>query len=108
MENIKSKEAEYILKHLKEGVYKVALCVEGAMMSSEELSDTINGLGLKGKSSIVFIIGGSLGLSEVIKRQCDLLLSFSKMTFPHQLMRLILIEQIYRAFKIISGETYHK
>lgn len=107
-ENIKNKEGEYIEKHLKDGMYKIALCIEGRFMSSEEFSNAISTVGLRGISSIAFLIGGSLGLCENVKKQCDLLLSFSKMTFPHQLMRLILLEQVYRSFKIISGETYHK
>lgn len=108
IQNLKDREGEGIKRHLKEGAYRIALCIEGVMMSSEELSGTIEKLGLGGRSSIVFIIGGSHGLSDNIVRECDLKLSFSKMTFPHQLMRLILLEQIYRSFKIAANETYHK
>ena len=108
IEIIRRKEGESIKKHFKDGTFKVALCIEGGMMTSEELSGTLCGLGLRGVSSIVFIIGGSLGLSPEVIDQCDLKLSFSRMTFPHQLMRLILLEQIYRSFKIANNETYHK
>ncbi|KPU42847.1 ribosomal RNA large subunit methyltransferase H [Oxobacter pfennigii] len=105
---VKSKEGDAIDKYLKDNTYKIALYIEGKMLSSEEFAKTIEDLRIKGTSSIAFIIGGSLGLSEGIISKCDMKLSFSKMTFPHQLMRLILLEQIYRGFKIISGETYHK
>lgn len=86
----------------------VPLCVEGKQLSSEELASFINDCTVKGKSKITFIIGGSTGLSPKVKKMGDLCLSFSKMTFPHQLMRIILLEQIYRSFKIIKGESYHK
>ena len=118
METVKNKEGDCIDKYLREGSfkegifregsYKIALTIDGKMFSSEELSTEIGSIGLNGTSHIIFIIGGSLGLSDNIIKKCDLELSFSKMTFPHQLMRLILLEQIYRSFKIISGETYHK
>jgi 23S rRNA (pseudouridine1915-N3)-methyltransferase len=108
IEMVKQKEGEEIKKHLKIGAYKIALCIEGEMMSSEKLSSKINSLMINGISNIVFIIGGSVGLSSEIIRDCDFQLSFSRMTFPHQLMRLILLEQIYRSFKIINNETYHK
>jgi len=88
--------------------YKIALCVEGIQLSSEELAVKLETLPNEGYSDIAFIIGGSNGLDEVIKRNCSLRLSFSKMTFPHQLMRVILTEQIYRAFTIINGGKYHK
>lgn len=88
--------------------YKIALCVEGGMLSSEELARKVDGLAVGGCSDIAFIIGGSDGISEEIKRMCDLRLSFSPMTFPHQLMRVILLEQIYRAFTIINHKQYHK
>ena len=108
METVKNKEGDFIDKYLREGSYKIALTIDGKMFSSEELSTEIGSIGLNGTSHIIFIIGGSLGLSNNIIKKCDLELSFSKMTFPHQLMRLILLEQLYRSFKIISGETYHK
>jgi len=88
--------------------YKIALCIEGKQLSSEELASKINALAVNGTSDIAFIIGASEGLSEEIKAMCDLRLSFSKMTFPHQLMRVILLEQIYRAFTIIAHKQYHK
>ncbi len=88
--------------------YKIALCVEGKQWSSEELAAKIDSLATNGTSDIAFIIGGSCGIAENIKQMCDFRLSFSKMTFPHQLMRVILLEQIYRAFTIINGKQYHK
>ncbi len=102
------KEATGILKHIKPDVYVIALCIEGTMLDSEAISATLSKLALQGSSNIVFIIGGSLGLSEHIKKRADLNLSFSKLTFPHQLMRIILLEQIYRSFRIMHGEPYHK
>jgi len=102
------KEGQGILKYVKDDTYMIALAIQGKELSSEGLADFINGLGIKGKSNIAFVIGGSLGLcSEVLKR-ADFKLSFSPMTFPHQLMRVILLEQIYRGFRIIKGEPYHK
>ena len=82
--------------------------MNGKSLSSEQLAEKIGELGLSGKSRVVFVIGGSLGLSEELLRACDMRLSFSAMTFPHQMMRVILLEQIYRAFKINAGESYHK
>jgi len=105
---IKRKEGERILKALKEDSYCIALAIEGSMLSSEELSNKINTLGINGTSHISIIIGGSLGLSEEVLKRADYKLSFSKMTFPHQLMRMILLEQIYRAYRIISNQPYHK
>lgn len=105
---IKKTEGQKILKNIKEGAYVVALAINGKMCSSEELAQTIEGLGVKGVSHIVFVIGGSLGLSDEVIARADYLLSFSKMTFPHQLMKVILLEQIYRAFRINSNEPYHK
>ena len=105
---VRSKEGERILKHVKEDAYVITLEIQGKQISSEELADKIEELGVQGKSHVVFIIGGSIGLGmEVIKRS-DYALSFSRMTFPHQLMRVILLEQIYRGFRIINGEPYHK
>ncbi|MBE6670752.1 MAG: 23S rRNA (pseudouridine(1915)-N(3))-methyltransferase RlmH [Ruminococcaceae bacterium] len=88
--------------------FKIALCVEGKMLSSEDLAEKIETLAINGNSDIAFIIGGSEGIAQEIKNMCDLKLSFSKMTFPHQLMRVILLEQIYRAFTIINHKSYHK
>ncbi len=105
---IKNKEGERILKALKEDSYCIALAIEGSMLSSEELASKIEGLGVSGRSHISLIIGGSLGLSREVLSRADYKLSFSKMTFPHQLMRMILLEQIYRAFRIINNQPYHK
>lgn len=107
-EQIKEKEGERILSLIKEGAFVIALAIEGKMLSSEELAETIDGLGVKGVSQIVFIIGGSLGLSKRVLDRADYRLSFSRMTFPHQLMRVILLEQIYRSYRIITGQPYHK
>lgn len=104
----KEKEGKLLLKKINPSSYKIALCVEGKKVSSEKLSELIENAGIDGKSEIAFIIGGSDGLSEEVKKAADLRLSFSDMTFPHQLMRVILLEQVYRAFKIIAGEKYHK
>ena len=84
------------------------MAIEGKMLSSEELAAKIDRLGVDGISHIVFVIGGSLGLSDAVLRRADFSLSFSKMTFPHQLMRVVLLEQIYRSFRINAGEPYHK
>ncbi|WP_409272833.1 23S rRNA (pseudouridine(1915)-N(3))-methyltransferase RlmH [Neobacillus sp. SCS-31] len=108
MEQVKKKEGERILAKVSADAHVIALAIEGKMQSSEELAANLDRLALHGKSKIAFIIGGSLGLSgEVLSRANDKL-SFSRMTFPHQLMRLILVEQIYRAFRINRGEPYHK
>ncbi len=103
-----SKEAARLLAQLKDDSYIIALAINGTRLSSERFAETIDALGQKGISHITFIIGGSCGLSEQVLEKADLLLSFSDMTFPHQLMRVILLEQLYRAYKIISGEPYHK
>ncbi|MCI8670274.1 MAG: 23S rRNA (pseudouridine(1915)-N(3))-methyltransferase RlmH [Lachnospiraceae bacterium] len=107
-EIVKRKEGERILKQLKEDSYVITLEIAGKMLSSPELAAHINSLGVSGRGHITFIIGGSLGLSEAISKRADYKLSFSKMTFPHQLMRVIVLEQIYRSFRIISNEPYHK
>lgn len=107
-EQVKIKEGQGILKHIKEGTYVIALDIKGKNLSSEEFSGMLQDLALTGKSNIAFIIGGSLGISKEVLQRADYSLSFSKMTFPHQLMRMILLEQIYRGFKIIKGEPYHK
>ena len=97
-----------LLKNIKDDAYVITLEIAGKQLTSEELSDKIDTLGIQGTSHIIFIIGGSIGLgSEVLKRS-NYALSFSKMTFPHQLMRVILLEQIYRSYRIINGEPYHK
>ena len=97
-----------ILKVLKDDAYVIALDVKGKGLSSEKLASKIRGLGINGNSRIAFIIGGSLGLSKEMLDKADFRLSFSEMTFPHQMMRVILLEQVYRAFKIINNESYHK
>ena len=107
-EQIKEKEGERILSQIREGAYVIALAVDGQMLDSVELSQKISKLGIDGISHIVFVIGGSLGLSSRVLKRADYKLSFSRMTFPHQLMRVILLEQIYRSYRIISGEPYHK
>ena len=107
-QQIKAKEGQRIQKYIKEDTYLIALAIEGKMFTSEQLADKIEQLGLAGKSHITMVIGGSLGLDAEILSRADLLLSFSKMTFPHQLMRLILVEQLYRSYRIIKGEPYHK
>lgn len=107
-ENIKDKEGQNILKHIKENMFVVALDIQGKHLSSEEFAQFLSQRAIEGNSSIAFIIGGSIGLSKGVLNRADFKLSFSKMTFPHQLMRLILLEQIYRAYRIISGEPYHK
>ncbi len=105
---IKNIEGERILKNVRDTDYVIALAIEGKMLDSVELSEKIEKLGVQGISSIVLIIGGSLGLSDAVLRRADFKLSFSKMTFPHQLMRMILLEQIYRAYRIMNKEPYHK
>lgn len=105
---IKEREGERILAQIKDGAYVIALAIQGQMLSSEQLADKLSQLGIGGQSQIVLVIGGSLGLSDAVLRRADYQLSFSKMTFPHQLMRVILLEQIYRSYRIISGEPYHK
>ncbi len=107
-EQIRAKEAERILKYVKEDAYVITLEIQGKQLTSEELADKIEKLGVQGTSHIMLIIGGSIGLGEEVLKRSDFALSFSKMTFPHQLMRVILLEQIYRSYRIISGEPYHK
>ena len=105
---VKEKEGERLLKNIKEDAYVIALCIDGKQLDSEELSEKIEKLGIQGISHICFIIGGSLGLSDAVVKRADFKLSFSKMTFPHQLMRVILLEQIYRGYRIMNHEPYHK
>ena len=105
---IKAREAQRIQKHIKGDTYLIALANEGKQYTSEQLAEKIEQMGLMGNSHITMVIGGSLGLDASILQQADLLLSFSKLTFPHQLMRLILVEQLYRSYRIIKGEPYHK
>lgn len=105
---VKQKEGEKILAKVKQDHYVIALDIEGVSWSSEGFAKEIERLSFQGKNQITFIIGGSNGLSEAVLRRADQKLSFSKMTFPHQLMKLILLEQVYRGFKILRGEPYHK
>lgn len=105
---IKEKEGNRLLKKIPDNAYVIALAIEGQALSSTDLAEKIEKLGLSGNSHIVFVIGGSLGLSPQALGRADDKLSFSKMTFPHQLMRVILLEQIYRSYRIINGEPYHK
>ena len=105
---IKRKEGERILSNIKDDSYVIALAIEGKMLDSVELSKKIDELGISGTSDISFVIGGSLGLSSEVLARADYKLSFSKMTFPHQLMRVILLEQIYRSYRIMKNEPYHK
>ncbi|MFJ5759545.1 23S rRNA (pseudouridine(1915)-N(3))-methyltransferase RlmH [Neobacillus sp. NPDC093182] len=108
MLQVKQKEGDRILAKISQDTYVIALAINGKMQSSEELADTLDKLATYGKSKIAFIIGGSLGLSDEVLKRSNEQLSFSKMTFPHQLMKLILVEQIYRAYRINRGEPYHK
>lgn len=108
MEIVKKKEADRILAKISPDAYVIALAIEGKMKTSEQLAKDIESLMTYGRSKIVFVIGGSLGLHDEVLKRSDEKLSFSKMTFPHQLMKLILVEQVYRAFRIMKGEPYHK
>ncbi|MBQ7841741.1 MAG: 23S rRNA (pseudouridine(1915)-N(3))-methyltransferase RlmH [Lachnospiraceae bacterium] len=105
---IKQKEASRILKSIREDAYCIALAIEGKKMDSIAFSKKLQNLAVSGKSEICLVIGGSLGLHESVLRRADELLSFSDMTFPHQLMRVILLEQVYRAYRIAQNEPYHK
>lgn len=105
---ILEKEGERLLRHVKEEAWLCALAIDGKMMDSVGFSEKIEKLGVSGVSHIQFAIGGSLGLSESVLKRADFRLSFSEMTFPHQLMRVILLEQIYRAYRIMMKEPYHK
>ena len=107
-EKARNTEGERLLKHIRDDAYLITLEIEGRSLSSTELASAIYETGLKGISRIQFIIGGSIGLSSEIIKRADMHLSFSRMTFPHQLMRVILLEQIYRSFKINNNEPYHK
>lgn len=108
MEIVKEKEGERILAKIPQSSFVISLVIQGKQLSSEELAEKIDTLMVEGVSDISFIIGGSLGLSNEVINRSNFKLSFSKMTFPHQLMRMILLEQVYRAWRIIKGEPYHK
>ena len=107
-EMIRDKEGDGILKNLKESMFVISLEIRGERLSSEMLAGKIKHMALSGESNIAFVIGGSLGLSTKVSARADYKLSFSEMTFPHQLMRVILLEQVYRGFRINAGEPYHK
>lgn len=108
MIQVKDKEGERILSKMDDNTYLIALAIDGKQLSSEQLSAKIDDLGVMGRSNLTFVIGGSLGLSENVLKKADFKLSFSKMTFPHQLMKVVLLEQVYRAFRISRNEPYHK
>lgn len=108
MIQVKEKEGERILGKIKDGEYVFALAIEGKNPSSEAFAKQLEQLQIRGKSQFVFVIGGSLGLSQAVMQRSNAQISFGKMTYPHQLMRLILVEQIYRAMRINHGEPYHK
>ena len=108
MDAVKDKEGERILAKIKDRDYVYALAIEGKQYSSEEFAHEFDQLATYGKSSVTFVIGGSLGLSPAVMKRADATLSFGKLTMPHKLMRLVLVEQIYRAFTIINGLPYHK
>jgi 23S rRNA (pseudouridine1915-N3)-methyltransferase len=108
IEQVKEKEGARILAAMKEDGYCIALAIDGQMPDSVALSKKLERLGVEGKSNIYFVIGGSLGLSEAVLKRADYRLSFSAMTFPHQLMRVILLEQLYRSYRIMNHEPYHK
>jgi 23S rRNA (pseudouridine1915-N3)-methyltransferase len=105
---VKKREAERLLRVIREDAYVIALTIDGTSYSSEAFANWLGQLGVNGVSHIQFVIGGSLGLHEDVIKRADATVSFSAMTFPHQLMRVILLEQIYRGYRIINGEPYHK
>ena len=105
---IRAKEGERLLKHIRDDMYVITLEIGGKMLTSEKFAEKIETLGVQGKSSIAFVIGGSIGLGKEVLKRSDFALSFSKMTFPHQLMRVVLLEQVYRGYRIMNGEPYHK
>ena len=107
-ESIRQKEGERLLKQIKSDDFVITLEIKGQMLDSVAFADKIEKLGIQGKSHITFVIGGSLGLSQEVMNRSDYAISFSKMTFPHQLMRVILLEQIYRGYRIMTNEPYHK
>lgn len=108
MLQVKAKEGQKILSKIKDSDYVIALAINGKMLSSEALAKHMKDLGIQGKSDLAFVIGGSLGLADEVMKRSNYQLSFSKMTFPHQLMKVVLTEQVYRAFKIMKNEPYHK
>jgi 23S rRNA (pseudouridine1915-N3)-methyltransferase len=107
-QQVKEREGERLLAQLRSDAFVVALAIDGQALSSEQLAQQLADLGTYGRSQVAFVIGGSLGLSSEVLERADMRLSFGRMTLPHQLMRLVLVEQIYRAFKINRREPYHK
>lgn len=107
-EAVKGKEGERMLAKIPDTAYVIALAIEGKQLDSVAFAAKIEELGVRGTSQIVFVIGGSLGLSDAVMKRADYALSFSAMTFPHQMMKVVLLEQIYRAYRIMNGEPYHK
>lgn len=108
MLQVKEKEGQRILGKINDNEYVFVLAINGKQLSSEEFSKEIEQLGISGKSNLTFVIGGSLGLSDSVLQRSNQQISFSRLTYPHQLMRLVLVEQIYRGFRIMKGEPYHK
>ncbi len=107
-EQIKNIEGQRLMKYIRDRDYVIALAIDGKMLDSVELSQKLERLGVEGKSSVAFVIGGSLGMSDEVLKRADYRLSFSRMTFPHQMMQMILLEQIYRSYRILNHEPYHK
>jgi len=105
---IREKEGERLLKHIHEEAYIITLEIDGKELDSVEFAKKLEGLGVAGVSQLCFVIGGSIGLGESVRKKANFALSFSHMTFPHQLMRVVLLEQIYRGYRIMKGEPYHK
>lgn len=105
---IRQREGKRLLQHIRENDYVIALAIDGKQYDSVEFAKKLEGYGISGIGSVVFVIGGSIGLSEDVLKRADDTVSFSRMTFPHQLMRVILLEQIYRGYRIMKGEPYHK
>lgn len=108
IQNVKQKEGERLLSQVSQDTYVITLEIDGKMLTSEKFAAKLDELATYGKSKIAFVIGGSVGISDDVEKRSDLALSFSKLTFPHQMMRMILLEQVYRAFRIMRGEPYHK
>lgn len=106
--SIREKEGERLLKHIRDDAFVITLEIQGSQLTSEELAGKVEKLAVSGTSHIIFVIGGSIGLGREVMKRSDYALSFSRMTFPHQLMRVVLLEQIYRSYRIIQGEPYHK
>jgi len=108
IDEVLAAEGRRLLQKIGAADYVAAMCIEGKLLSSEELAETLSRAAVSGRSTVDFIIGGSYGLSREVKQRADLRLSMSRMTFPHQMARMILSEQLYRAFEIASGGKYHK